>query len=87
MTLSASGTQSGNETELSRPDDAESGKLATLPTMKKNETEGVSVSTFREALPESRTISARHEPRFSCSLRVAITGLTWDCIFTDEEFI
>ncbi len=45
-------------------------KLATLPTMKKARNAGVGVSTFREALPESGTMSARHEPRFSCSLRV-----------------
>lgn len=37
--------------ELSRPDDAESGKTCHPADDEENETEGVSVSTFREALP------------------------------------
>ena len=65
-------------------------KLATLPTMKKTKRKVWSVSTFREALPrvEDDILALAMNLAFSCSLRVGeITGLTWDCIFIDEESI
>lgn len=65
-------------------------KLATLPTMKKAKRKVWSVSTFREALPmvEDDLLSLAMNLAFSCSLRVGeITGLTWDCVFIDEESI
>ena len=65
-------------------------KLATLPTMKKTKRKVWSVSTFREALPrvEDDILALAMNLAFSCSLRVGeITGLTWDCVFIDEESI
>lgn len=58
--------------------------------MKKTKRKVWSVSTFREALPrvEDDILALAMNLAFSCSLRVGeITGLTWDCIFIDEESI